>query len=71
MKIAIEENLNNIELTDEDIRIHAEGQGSNVKLYNKSYAGADSEDDAYVYVLYFEYKSYSDQVYKIKYTDQL
>ena len=56
------------ELTDEDIRINAEGQGSNVKLYNKSYAGADSEDDAYVYVLYFEYKTYRDQVYKIKQT---
>ena len=56
------------ELTDEDIRIHAEGQGSNVKLYNKSYAGADSEDDAYVYVLYFEYKTYRDQVHKIKET---
>ena len=55
-------------LTDEDIRIHAEGQGSNVKLYNKSYAGADSEDDAYVYVLYFEYKTYRDQVHKIKET---
>ena len=56
------------ELTDEDIRIHAEGQGNNVKLYNKSYAGADSEDDAYVYVLYFEYKTYRDQVHKIKET---
>ena len=56
------------ELTDEDIRVHAEGQGSNVKLYNKSYAGADSEDDAYVYVLYFEYKTYRDQVHKIKET---
>lgn len=56
------------ELTDEDIRINAEGQGSNVKLYNKSYAGADSEDDAYVYVLYFEYKTYRDQVHKIKET---
>jgi hypothetical protein len=56
------------ELTDEDIRRDVEGQGTNAKLYNKSYAGNDSEDNSHVYVLYFEYKTYKDQVHKIKET---
>src|SRR5210317_1339057 len=55
-------------LTDEDIRRDVEGQGTNAKLYNKSYAGKDNEDDSYAYVLYFEYKTYKDQVHKIKET---
>jgi len=55
-------------LTDEDIRRDVEGQGTNAKLYNKSYAGKDNEDDSYVYVLYFEYKTYRDEVHKIKET---
>ncbi len=55
-------------LTDEDIKKDVEGQGTNVKLYNKSYAGKDNEDDAYAYVLYFEYKTYRDDVHKIKET---
>ena len=56
------------ELTDEDIRRDVEGQGTNAKLYNKSYAGNDSEDNSHVYVLYFEYKTYKDQIHKIKET---
>jgi hypothetical protein len=56
------------ELTAEDIRRDVEGQGTNAKLYNKSYAGNDSEDNSHVYVLYFEYKTYKDQVHKIKET---
>ena len=56
------------DLTDEDIRRDVEGQGTNAKLYNKSYAGQDNEDDSYAYVLYFEYKTYKDQVHKIKET---
>ena len=55
-------------LTDEDIRKDVEGQGTNAKLYNKSYAGNDSQDNSHVYVLYFEYKTYKDQVHKIKET---
>tara|TARA_R100001480_G_scaffold120114_2_gene119004 strand:- start:1685 stop:4102 length:2418 start_codon:yes stop_codon:yes gene_type:complete len=55
-------------LTDEDIRRDVEGQGTNAKLYNKSYAGQDNEDDSYAYVLYFEYKTYRDEVHKIKET---
>ena len=56
------------DLSDDDIKRYIEGQGTNVKLYNKSYAAADPEDNAYVYVLYFEYKTFKDSVYKIKET---
>ena len=35
-------------------------------LYNQ--AGVDSADKNYVYVLYFEYKTFEDQIYKIKET---
>ena len=54
-------------LTDEDIK-EIEGNGSNAMLYNKSYASSDAEDNNHVYVLYFEYKTYQNQVYKIKET---
>ena len=55
------------ELTNEDIK-ELEGYGSgNSKLYNKSYT-AESQDRNYVYVLYFEYKTFENQVYKIKQT---
>ena len=55
------------ELTTEDIE-EIEGYGTNnAKLYNKSYS-APSQDKNYVYVLYFEYKTYENQVYKIKET---
>ena len=56
------------ELTEEDIKKHIENQGSSTKLYNKAYQTADSEDNAYAYVLYFEYKTYRDQVHKVKET---
>ncbi len=56
------------DLTEDDIKRHVEGQGTNAKLYNKSYSAGDKEDSAYVYVLYFEYKTYKDQVHKIKET---
>jgi hypothetical protein len=55
------------ELTDDDIK-EIEGLGSSSLMYNKTYASADSPDNNYVYVLYFEYKSYNNQVYKIKQT---
>jgi hypothetical protein len=54
-------------LTEEDIK-EIEGTGSNAMLYNKSYASSDAEDKNHVYVLYFEYKTYQNQVYKIKET---
>ena len=55
-------------LTEEDIKKYVDGQGTNVKRYNKSYATTDLEDNAYVHVLYYEYKTYKDQVHKIKET---
>ena len=54
-------------LTDEDIK-QIEGTGSNAMLYNKSYASSDNEDNNHVYVLYFEYKTYQNQVFKVKET---
>jgi hypothetical protein len=55
------------QLTEEDIK-EIEGTGSNAMLYNKSYASADAQDTNHVYVLYFEYKTFQNQVYKIKQT---
>ena len=52
-------------LTNEDIK-RIEGSGANAMLYNKSYASSDAEDTNHVYVLYFEYKTFKNQVYKIK-----
>ena len=37
-------------------------------MYNKSYTSSDATDKNHVYVLYFEYKSFQNQVYKIKET---
>ena len=55
------------ELTDEDVK-QIEGSGANAMLYNKSFASSDAEDTNHVYVLYFEYKTFKNQVYKIKET---
>ena len=52
-------------LTLEDIE-EIEGKGKSSLLYNQ--AGVDSADKNYVYVLYFEYKTFEDQIYKIKET---
>ena len=54
-------------LTEEDIK-EIEGTGSNAMLYNKGYASADAQDTNHVYVMYFEYKTFQNQVYKIKQT---
>ena len=54
-------------LTDEDIK-DIEGKGNTSMMYNKSYSAMDSEDKSYVYVMYFEYKTFKNQVYKIKET---
>ena len=53
------------ELTLED-KEEIEGKGKSSLLYNQ--AGVDSADKNYVYVLYFEYKTFEDQIYKIKET---
>jgi hypothetical protein len=54
-------------LTEEDIK-EIEGTGSNALLYNKGYGSADAQDTNHVYVMYFEYKTFQNQVYKIKQT---
>jgi hypothetical protein len=54
-------------LTQDDIK-EIEGLNSNTLLYNKSYGSIDSSDNNYVYVLYFEYKTFKHQVHKIKKT---
>jgi hypothetical protein len=54
-------------LTDEYIN-KIQGYGSNALMINKSYNTNDDNDRNYVYVLYFEYKTYENQVYKIKQT---
>ena len=53
------------ELTPEDIE-EIEGKGNSSLLYNQ--IGVDSTDRNFVYVLYFEYKTFENQVYKIKET---
>ena len=56
-------------ITDEEIKnIEDNGLGSGALLYNKSYGALDGDDDGYVYILYFEYKTYKNQIYKIKET---
>ena len=54
-------------ISDEEIKnIEDNGLGSGALLYNKSYGALDGDDDGYVYILYFEYKTYRNQTYKIK-----
>ena len=53
------------DLTTEDIK-EIEDKGANGVLYNRSHNAQDSSDSSYVYVLYFEYKTFNNQVYKIK-----
>ncbi len=57
------------DLTDDEIAtIEKNGYGSGHLLYNKSYGAIDGDDEGFVYVLYFEYKTYKNQTYKIKET---
>ena len=56
-------------IAEEEIKaIEDNGHGSGSLLYNKSYGAIDGDDDGFVYVLYFEYKTYHNQTYKIKET---
>ena len=55
------------DLTLEDLE-EIEQTGSGTLFYNKSYGAADEQDKSYVYVLYFEYKTFKNQVFKIKET---
>ena len=53
------------QLTDEELETIQKYPGNQEYLRNWN----GKQDDQTIQVLYFEYKSYSDQVYKIKYTD--
>ena len=56
-------------ISDKEIEnIEDNGHGSGRLLYNKAYGALDGDDDGFVYILYFEYKSYKNQTYKIKET---
>jgi len=56
-------------ISDKEIEnIEDNGHGSGRLLYNRSYGALDGDDDGFVYILYFEYKSYKNQTYKIKET---
>ena len=55
------------DLTDEDLKEIEKQPGSS--NYTRNYNGQDDNYDS-VQVLYFEYKTYSNQVFKIKETDQ-
>jgi hypothetical protein len=56
-------------ITDDEIAvIEKNGLGSGHLLYNKSYGAIDGDDEGFVYILYFEYKTYKNQTYKIKET---
>ena len=54
-------------LTPEDIE-EIEGTGSSAVNYQRSNSYSDAEDTNHVYVLYFEYKTFKNQVYKVKET---
>jgi hypothetical protein len=54
-------------LTNEDIK-QIQNSGHGYKFYNKSYTTTEAEDKNSVHVLYFEYKTFENQVYKIKQT---
>ena len=53
------------QITDEELETIQKYPGNQEYLRNWN----GKQDDQTIQVLYFEYKSYSDQVYKIKYTD--
>ena len=56
-------------ITDTEIEaIQKNGYGSSRLLYSKSYSATDGDDEGFVYVLNFEYKTYKNQTYKIKNT---
>ncbi len=55
------------QLTKEDIK-KLEDYGTNHKMYNRAYVNSDSNDKSMVHILYFEYKTFENQVYKVKRT---
>ena len=56
-------------LTNSDLEEIQKYRGpSNYSNYVRNYSG--NNDDNLVYILFFEYKTYANQVFKLKYTDQ-
>ena len=55
------------ELTPEDIE-KIEGTGNTALNFSRSYFYSDAEDTNNVYVMFFEYKTFKNQVYKLKET---
>ena len=55
-------------LTDEDLKKISEQGYSNYKTYNKYNPHSDKQDNNSVDILYFNYKTYHNEIYKIKQT---
>ena len=55
-------------LTDEDLQSLIKNGGSNYNLYNKYLSRSDKTDNNSIEVLYFNYKTYMNEVYKVKET---
>ena len=56
------------DLTDEDLQTLIKNGGGNYNLYNRYTAGSDKTDNNIIEVLYFNYKTYMNEVYKVKET---
>ena len=56
------------DFTDEDIQALIKNAGGNYNLYNRYTAGSDKTDNNIIEVLYFNYKTYMNEVYKVKET---
>jgi hypothetical protein len=56
------------DFTDEDIQALIKNSGGNYNLYNRYTAGSDKTDNNIIEVLYFNYKTYMNEVYKVKET---
>jgi len=55
-------------LTEEDLKQISEKGSKDYSIYNKNSAQANNEDNNSVQVLYFNYKTYMNEVYKVKET---
>ena len=56
------------ELIDEDIQSLLKNGGGNYNLYNRHTTGSNKKDNNSIEVLYFNYKTYMNEVYKVKET---
>ena len=58
----------NPELTDEDLQALIKNGGASYNLYNRYTTSSDKTDNNIIEVLYFNYKTYMNEVYKVKET---